>query len=170
MIHVYTGDGKGKTTAAVGLCLRALGHGMSVLFVEFLKGSGAGEISALEELGARVLYPSHEHGFWWTLGEPEKKIVRREHDAVLRTTLDCCRSAHPPDVLVLDEFTYVYNGARADRALCDELLAARGPGVETVITGREAGALADRADYLTEMKARKHPYTHGQIARVGIEF
>ena len=122
MIHLYTGDGKGKTTAAVGLATRALGHG------------------------------------------------RREHNVLLRFALAQCRSATPPDLLVLDEFTYIYNGDMADRSLCEELLACVGARIETVLTGRDPGPLADRADYLTEMKALRHPFDTGTPAREGIEF
>ena len=87
MIHVYTGDGKGKTTAAVGLAVRALGHGRNVLFVQFLKGGETGEVGELESLGATVVRSPRRHGFWWTLDEGEKDDVRREHDRLVRTAI-----------------------------------------------------------------------------------
>lgn len=170
MIHIYTGDGKGKTTAAVGLAVRVLGHGRRVLFVQFLKGNVTGEVESLRELGAEIVRPPRPHGFWWTLDAREKSVVRREHNALLRFALAHCQSATPPDLLVLDEFTYIYTGDMADRALCEELLACVGTRIETVLTGRNPGPLADRADYLTEMKALRHPFDTGTPAREGIEF
>lgn len=170
MIHLYTGDGKGKTTAAVGLATRALGHGRRVLFVQFLKGNVTGEVASLGELGAEIIRPPRPYGFWWTLDEREKSVVRREHNVLLRFALAQCRSATPPDLLVLDEFTYIYNGDMADHALCEELLARVGTRIETVLTGRDPGPLVDRADYLTEMKALRHPFDTGTPAREGIEF
>ena len=170
MIHVYTGDGKGKTTAATGLAARALGHGMNVVFVQFLKGGETGEVGSLEDLGAEVIRPRRRHGFWWTLSDSEKDTVRREHDRLIRTALEICRSGRPPALLVLDEFTYVYNGGMADPGLCRELLRAAGGKTELVITGRDPGPLAELADYLTEMKAVRHPFAHGTAARKGVEY
>ena len=105
MTHLYTGDGKGKTTAAAGLAVRALGHGQSVVFVQFLKGGPTGELDALESLGAEVLRAPRRHGFWWTLDARTRDVVRREHDRLIRTAIRRCRSGIPPDMLVLDEFT-----------------------------------------------------------------
>ena len=170
MIHIYTGDGKGKTTAAVGLAVRALGHGLNVVFVQFLKGGETGEVSSLEDLGAEVIRSPHRHGFWWTLGDREKEVVRNEHNRILRTVLDLCHSGRPPELLVLDEFTYVYNGDMADPQLCAQLLQAIGKKTELVITGRDPGPLAARADYLTEMKAVQHPFDRGIAARKGVEY
>lgn len=170
MIHIYTGDGKGKTTAAIGLAVRALGHGFNVVFAQFLKGNVTGEVSSLEDLGAEIIRAPRQHGFWWTLGNREKDVVRREHDQIIRTVLGLCRSGRPPELLVLDEFTYVYNCGMADPKLCEELLHAVGRRTEVVITGRDPGPLADKADYLSEIKAVRHPFNAGCPARKGIEF
>lgn len=170
MIHIYTGDGKGKTTAAVGLAVRALGQGLTVLFVQFLKGNETGEVSSLEDLGAEVIRPKKNHGFWWRLSDSEKDIVRHEHDAILKIVIALLRSARPPDLLILDEFTYVYNGQMADPKLCENLLKSFNKNTEVVMTGRDPGPLADLADYLSEIKAVKHPFTQGHPARKGIEY
>lgn len=170
MIHLYTGDGKGKTTAAVGLSIRALGQGFHVLFVQFLKGGETGEIGPLADLGAEIVRPPESHGFWQTLSDREKTAVRCEHDEILRDVLAHCRSECPPGLLVLDEFTYIYNNGMADRRLCDELLTLLNGRIETVITGRDPGPLTERADYLSEIKAVRHPFTTGTPARKGIEF
>ena len=170
MIHLNTGDGQGKTTAATGLAVRALGQDRRVLFVQFLKGGETGEVASLAKLGAEILRPAVAHGFWWTLDAEEREAVRREHDAILEETIRRCRSATPPDLLVLDEFTHVYNEEMADHALCDRLLDAVAGSVETVLTGRNAGILAARADYITEMKEIRHPYELGIAARRGVEY
>ena len=170
MIHLYSGDGKGKTTAAVGLAVRALGHGRRVVFAQFLKGGSSGEIVELERLGAEVLR-TPPHGFWWTLDSLEKARVMSEHDGLLRELVSRCRSSTPPELLVLDEFTYVNRTPMADGALCEELITeVRRRGIETVITGRDPGLLVGLADYFTEMKANLHPFDRGIPAREGIEW
>lgn len=171
MIHLYTGDGKGKTTAAVGLAVRARGHGWRVLFVQFLKGGPSGELDGLRQLGVEILRPSDPHGFWWQLDSLERARLAAEHDGILRTVKARLDGATPPQLLVLDEFTYVYATPMANRALCRAVLDdAAAKGIETVVTGRNPGALATRADYLSEIRAVRHPFAHGLPARPGIEF
>ena len=171
MLHLYTGDGKGKTTAAVGLAVRARGHGRRVLFVQFLKGGPTGELKELEQLGVEVLRIPVDHGFWWTLDEAEKARVQAEHTDLVNEVLRRLQSDEPPDLLVLDEFTYVYTTPMADVARCRVLLdQLANPRLESVLTGRNPGPLADLADYLTEMKALKHPFSQGTPAREGVEY
>ncbi|HBJ59406.1 MAG TPA: hypothetical protein DDY72_02890 [Verrucomicrobia bacterium] len=171
MIHLYTGDGKGKTTAAVGLATRARGHGERVLFVQFLKGGPTGEVEELERLGVDVRRLDRPCGFWYSLDPAAREAVVAEHNALLRGVLDELDGAAPPDLLVLDEFTYVYTTPMADPALCRQVLdAARKRGVELVLTGRNPGELAQYADYLSEIKAVRHPFDRGVPAREGVEF
>ena len=171
MIHLYTGDGKGKTTAAVGLAVRARGHGWRVLFVQFLKGGPSGELDGLRRLGVEVLRPAAAHGFWWQLDSLERARLAAEHDGLLREVKAQLDGATPPQLLVLDEFTYVYATQMANRALCRAVLdTAAARGVETVVTGRNPGALAARADYLSEIRAVRHPFTNGAPPRPGVEF
>ena len=171
MIHLYTGDGKGKTTAAVGLAVRARGHGWRVLFVQFLKGGPSGEIDGLRRLGVEVLRPADPHGFWWQLDSLERARLAAEHDGILRAVQARLAGATPPQLLVLDEFTYVYATPMANRALCRAVLdTAAARGVETVVTGRDPGDLAARADYLSEIRAVRHPFARGVSARPGVEF
>lgn len=172
MIHLYTGDGKGKTTAAVGLAVRARGHGRRVLFVQFLKGGPTGELAGLAALGIEILRAPAEHGFWWTLDAAEQRQVVAEHDALLQRVLDACRGDGPPELLVLDEFTYVFTQGLADRTRCRQVLeTVRAQGVELVLTGRDAGdELTALADYVSEVHAVRHPFTQGVAARAGVEF
>ena len=108
MIHLYTGEGKGKTTAAVGLAVRARGHGWRVLFAQFLKGGPTGECASLRQLGVDVLRLPAPCGFWWNLDAAARARVVAGHDALLRDVLSRLDGAQPPGLLVLDEFTYVY--------------------------------------------------------------
>lgn len=171
MTHLYTGDGKGKTTAAVGLAVRACGHGWRVLFVQFLKGGPSGELACLRRLGIDILRPAAPRGFWWTLTPPERAAVIAEHNGILRDVRAHLSGENPPQLLVLDEFTYVATTPMADRALCRAVLTEAGQrGVEIVLTGRNPGRLAQNADYISEIRAIRHPFTHGTPARVGVEF
>lgn len=171
MTHIYTGDGKGKTTAAVGLAIRAHGQGLNVLFAQFLKGGPTGELADLTALGIVCLRPPVARDFWWNLTADERDCLMREHNDVLRSILAELDGDTRPDLLVLDEFTYVYTTPMADRALCDRVLAtARRRNTEIVITGRNAGTLADQADYLSDIHATRHPFNQGTPARKGIEF
>lgn len=171
MIHLYTGEGKGKTTTAVGLAVRARGHGWRVLFAQFLKGGPTGECASLRQLGVDVLRLPAPCGFWWNLDAAARARVVAGHDALLRDVLSRLDGAQPPGLLVLDEFTYVYTTPMADPALCRAVLeGARERGVETVLTGRCPGALAALADYVSEIRSVRHPFERGIPAREGVEF
>ena len=170
MIHLYTGCGQGKTSAAVGLAARSLGPGRRVVFAQFLKGGPSGEIDSLRALGAMVLR-APRHDFWWNLGPCEKAAVARENDELIGLVLERCRSESPPDLVVLDEFTYVHNTPMADEnlaALLVKELARRR--IEAVFTGREAGPLAEIADYHSDISEVRHPSSIGCPPREGVEF
>ncbi|MCQ2391395.1 MAG: cob(I)yrinic acid a,c-diamide adenosyltransferase [Kiritimatiellae bacterium] len=171
MTHLYTGDGKGKTSSAVGLAVRAYGQGLKVLFVQFLKGSPTGEIATFDALGIQVIRLSHPCGFWGSLGAGERKEIVDEHNAILRKVLWQLEKGRTPDLLVLDEFTYIYTTPMADRSLCDHVLsAARAQEVEIVLTGRDPGSLVSQADYISTISATRHPFARGVPARRGIEY
>lgn len=171
LIHVYTGDGKGKTTAALGLILRAYGRGLHVVLVQFLKGCETGELYALDALsGITVLRYPQKLGFYKSASEQNKKEMVRlnnEHLAQAhRLALDgLC------DLLVLDEICAAYNNRAADTELTDKLVLNKPLGLELVLTGRNAPQhFIDAADYVTEFMKRKHPYDSGIAAREGVEF
>ncbi len=168
LLIVYTGDGKGKTTAALGLMLRAWGQGLRVRMIQFLKHSHArfGEHKAARRIGLDIL--STGDGFTWTSKDMDQTIARaRAGWAQARDLIQ--RGAY--DLLVLDEFTYPlhYGWVPLDDVL--HTLAQRPPAMHVVITGRHAPpALLDAADLVTEMRAVKHPYARGLPAQPGIEF
>jgi len=166
LIHLYTGDGKGKTTAALGLCLRAAGRGLRVLWTSFLKNGRSGE---LRNPPFSVVLGKPVEQFWFTMTDGQKAEVRREHDARLQEVFSRA-AAENADLLVLDEAV----GAIAVGALSEDLLvtllAGRPKGLEVVLTGRgPSERLLLLADYVTEMRKVKHPYDRGQGARIGIE-
>ena len=165
MLHLYWGNGKGKTTAAMGLALRALGHGRKVVIVQFLKDGTSGEIAPLRAAGA-VVYACPNAKFTWLMGENDKAQARAAAADALTKAL-----AEPFDLLVLDEACAALKSNILDETLLRKAAAFAQNGREVVITGRDpAPWLAEAADYSTEMRAHKHPYTQGVAAREGVEY
>lgn len=165
MLHLYWGDGKGKTTAAMGLALRALGHGRKVVIVQFLKDGTSGEIEPLRRLGA-VVYACPNAKFTWLMNAEEKAVARYNGTAALRQALE-----QPWDLLVLDEACAAYENNLVDRDLLRKAAARADAGLEVVLTGRNPAAwMQDAADYSTRMQACQHPYTKGVPAREGVEY
>jgi len=165
MLHLYWGDGKGKTTAAMGLALRALGHGRKVVIVQFLKDGTSGEIEPLRRLGA-VVYACPNAKFTWLMNEEESAAARCNGTAALRQALE-----QPWDLLVLDEACAAYENNLVDRDLLRKAAARADAGLEVVLTGRNpADWMQDTADYSTRMRACQHPYTKGMPAREGVEY
>lgn len=170
LIHLYCGDGKGKTTAAVGLAVRAAGAGQRVLFVQFLKDGSSSEISvlrAMENVEVRVC--EKPYGFLWDMDEEEFSRAAQDYSRLLRGALEASRDGY--GLLVLDEAVSACNcGVISERELLD-FFVCRPEGLEIVLTGRDpSAALSDAADYLTEMKKLRHPYDEGRQARPGVEF
>ena len=165
MLHLYWGNGKGKTTAAMGLALRALGHGRRVVIVQFLKDGTSGEIAPLRAAGAAV-YACPNAKFTWLMDEDDKAEAREASARALGQAL-----AEPFDLLVLDEACAALKSGILDEALLRRAVAFAKNGREVVLTGRDpAPWLQDAADYSTEMRAHKHPYADGVAAREGVEY
>jgi len=171
LIHLYTGDGKGKTTAALGLLLRAYGCGMKTVFVQFLKGSDSGEIKALEDLGnITVLRQTEDFGFYNSANEQSKMEIRKQNNENL-TEAYRLLNAGLCDLLVLDEICAAYANNVVNPELLDKLINEKPSSVEIVLTGRNAPQhFIERADYVTEFIKQKHPFDKGIAARKGIEF
>ena len=165
MLHLYWGNGKGKTTAAMGLALRALGHGRRVVIVQFLKDGTSGEIAPLRAAGAAV-YACPNAKFTWLMDEADKAAAREASARALGRAL-----AEPFDLLVLDEACAALKSGILDEALLRRAVAFAKNGREVVLTGRDpAPWLQEAADYSTEMRAHKHPYADGVAAREGVEY
>jgi cob(I)alamin adenosyltransferase len=169
MVQIYTGDGKGKTTAALGLALRASGQGLRVYIIQFMKGwPFYGELESVKHLPGVTLrqfgrpdFVSKEH--------PDPEDIRQAGEA-----LDHAREvvvSGQYDLVILDEINVALEFGLVPLADVTSLLEQRPPRVELVLTGRWAPpGLIARADLVTEMLAIKHPYNDGVQARKGIEF
>jgi len=166
LIQVYTGDGKGKTTAALGLAVRAAGHGMKVGFVQFLKGEPCGE----------HLFMSQYHDFdivqigtGDSFTKSREELTEEMQQTLAYTEQQMLSGRY--DLLILDEiFIAIQKGLTATEQVLD-LLEKRPESVELVLTGRYAPAkVVERADLVTEMHMIKHPFNQGICARPGIEY
>ncbi len=166
MVHLYWGEGKGKTTAAMGLALRALGNGCRVVVVQFLKGADTGEIPLLRQLGAEVYRGKAGQKFVFQMNDAEKAATRALQNENLGAAL-----ARPADLLVLDEACAAWELNMVDRQLLEQAVRERPAGQEIVLTGRKpAPWMEELADYSTEMHCWRHPYEKGVKARKGVEF
>jgi cob(I)alamin adenosyltransferase len=171
LIHVYYGTGKGKTTAALGLALRACGSGKKVVIVQFLKDTPSGELNSLSCLeNTTLLRGKAGKMFAADMDEAEKAATKAIHDANLKDALDMVSSG-ACDLLILDEAIDAYQLGLLDEELLQSLVTNKPDGLELVITGHKPlDWLCDKADYVTEMRKVKHPYDQGIGARKGIEF
>lgn len=166
LVHLYCGNGKGKTTAAMGLALRALGQGMRVVVVQFLKNGTSGELEPLKKLGAAVYSGQPGAKFTFQMNAEEKAQATKENNARLAEALQ-----QPCDLLILDEICAARNSGMVDEALAKQAVLERPQHREVVLTGRNPEAwIVEAADYITEMQPRRHPYEQGIPARKGIEF
>lgn len=170
-LHVYCGDGKGKTTAAVGLALRAAGAGMRVYFVQFLKGAETSEIGILRSIeGITVDRLSRDYGFTWSMHANMRELCTGEHNNMLRRCIQRVEN-DDVDLLILDEFNGAYSENMLDKQLADKLVLQTARNIERVVTGRNPDEkYLEAADYLSEIHALKHPIEVGVPARKGIEF
>jgi cob(I)alamin adenosyltransferase len=171
LIQVYTGDGKGKTTAAAGLALRAAGRGLKVIFIQFLKSSDSGEVMLIEKSIPEIQMKRFcsQEKFIWNMDKEEREILksdtRRGFDEalVIAAEGDC-------DILILDE---IFGSCRNGFVTADEiidLIKKKSTEVELVLTGRDAPPeIIEAADLVTEMKNIKHPFDSGIQFRDGIE-
>jgi cob(I)alamin adenosyltransferase len=194
MIHIYEGNGKGKTTCAAGLALRAAGHGIPVIFAQFMKDGSSGEVRMLEQLEQiTVVHPKVFYGFYSRMNEQQKKESALEAgrmfqelteqalrrcdelpDAGSYTSADTL-AGDPTDgpvmLLVMDEVLNAVNyGLLSDEDLLGFLDKVPGS-MEVVLTGKSSTPkMKQKADYITSFTKMEHPYDHGIKARPGIEY
>lgn len=171
LTHVYFGDGKGKTTAALGMALRALGYGRGVVIVQFLKNVFSGELRALERFPkAKVLRGQASDKFLPAMTGEEQEETRRIQEENFREAVRLAREG-ACDLLILDEVLDACQLGLLDGTALLDFIDHKPAGLELVLTGHSLteGILA-RADYATQMVKRKHPYDRGIPAREGIEY
>lgn len=174
MIHVYHGDGKGKTTAAMGLALRAAANQKKVLVCQFLKDGSSGEIRLLQQLGSvSVLHDEPPMKFSFRMNDGERAASRAQHDQNLASCIEAMRWG-VADVVILDEAMGALSTELLDPALLTQALdlsAGKAEGPELVLTGRNPPQFVlEAADYVTQMTCERHPFEQGVRARRGIEF
>ena len=167
MLHIYHGDGKGKTTAAMGLALRMAGRGKQVVVAQFLKCGDSGERMALEQVPGVTLLPLPDClPFTFELTREQREQERERYGQLLARLGELASKA---DLLVLDEVCDAVDAGLVELAQVLELLDAYQG--EAVITGRQGHSeLLERADYVTRMEKQKHPFDRGVAARVGVEW
>ncbi len=184
MIHIYQGNGKGKTTCAIGLAVRAAGHGFPVIFSQFLKNGSSGEIRVLEKLSSVILvHPKVFYGFLSRM-TPEQRTAtvtetRREFSKIREKaeTILCALAKGPGEkeethfLIIMDEVLDVVMYELLPEEDLLDFLDAMPENTEVVLTGRRPSeAVAARADYITSFEKLKHPFDKGIPARPGIEF
>ena len=169
MIHLYYGDGKGKTTAACGLAVRAAGAGMRVLFAQFFKDGSSSEIRVLSSLpGVETVHPGLHYGRWRTMNNGQRAEIGESYRALFA---EIASRAADFDLVVLDEAVSAYGYGTLDHNAVTDFLRAEGQNREIVLTGRgPAPELLALADYATEMRKEKHPFDSGVTARYGVEY
>lgn len=171
LIHIYCGDGKGKTTAACGLAIRAAGQGLRVLFVQFFKKPVSGEINSMAKIdGVTALHANCKVGRFSKMTEEERNGAKSEYGLLLYKVFGLCENGGA-DVLVLDEAVSACNRGIIDKEVLNGFLSNKPKKLEVVLTGRNPSAeLVAAADYVSEIKKIKHPFDRGIKARKGIEF
>ena len=199
MIQLYTGDGKGKTTAAVGQAVRAVGSGYRVMFCQFMKGGETGELEVLKELSQVEIYRcEREFPFFNAMTDRDKEEITEIHNAIIRNiirrfdglnntgNISVNGSGAVGLMVVLDEITYPLIWGLIDVSLFKYLVGKMKAlyngrsgdsgeeslsRIELVLTGREPDRfILENADYITEMKKLRHPFDWGIQARKGIEY
>jgi cob(I)alamin adenosyltransferase len=171
LIHVYTGEGKGKTTAAFGLATRAAGHGKNVLILQFLKSKtkSSGEIISAKKIGINVIKFKNQTSPLFDPKVKPSELKESIKKAINRAIEEMDSGLY--DLIIMDEFISVLNSGYATLKDLKKILEVKPENLELVFTGRGAPKeLIDIADYVTEMQMIKHPYTKGVKARKGIEF
>ncbi len=169
LLSVFTGDGKGKTTAALGVTFRALGHGQKVCFIQFIKGRWqSGEAVWSERFPGLLDFHVMGRGFTWKSEDMEKdrQAAREAWDFAVRMI-----NGNTWDVIVLDELTYLIHYAMIPEEEILEVFSRKSASLHLIITGRYASeGLLQAADLVTEMKAVKHPFTSGIKAQKGFDY
>jgi len=169
LVHIYTGEGKGKTTSAMGLAIRARGRGKKILFAQFFKEKGSpGELELLEQLGIHIIvFDKIKSPFFYP--DINRKHLREEVIKALRQ-LGHLFSEEQPDLVILDEFICLVSEHVLAEHEAVSFIAERPENIELVLTGRGATQqIINLADYVTNMQNIKHPFDKGIAARKGIE-
>lgn len=167
LLHIYCGDGKGKTTASLGLAIRAAGAGMKVCFVQFMKGGDTAELETLNLIPhITVKRCDRAYGFVKNMSDRDKEDITACHNELLKHVF-----SGGFDLVILDEFNSAYGYGLMDKELAEKLIINGKSSCEIALTGRNPADVFFRAaDYVSEICCVKHPYEKGITARKGIEY
>lgn len=167
LLHIYCGDGKGKTTASIGLAVRAAGAGMKVCFAQFMKGGYTSELAALKLIpDITVIRCDRDYDFVKNMSESDKIQITDCHNSLLKKAF-----SGSFDMIILDEFNSAYAYGLLDKKTAEQLILNGKNNPEIILTGRDPAELfLNSADYVSEINCVKHPYENGVPARKGIEF
>ncbi len=163
-IHVYTGNGKGKTSAALGLCLRAAGRGLQCCFIQFVKGRKTGEMETIKKI---------ENIEFIQTGRPDYNftVTDEDYDRARRGLKIASEKIKEFDVVVLDEINVAVHLGLLNKQDVLSLIKNKPKNVELILTGRFAKReIIEIADYVTEFQLIKHPFYRGEDAREGIDY
>ena len=170
LIHIYEGDGKGKTSAGIGLSIRCAGSGQKVLYTQFLKNDRSSELKVMEQIeGIHVVHCEKSFGFSFAMTPEQREEAKAFYTEHFRRV---CRMAVEEGcrLMVLDELIASYNLNMVNREEVLEFLKTRPGRLEVVMTGRDpAEELLELADYVSKIVKIKHPFDRGIPARTGIE-
>ena len=169
LIHIYYGDGKGKTTAAFGLALRCAGRGKNVVVAQFLKGGASGELDGVKRFPEITVFRGKPTGkFTFQMNGEEKKATAGQCGDIFHQAVDAAGDAR---LLVLDEAVDACAKGFLSMEAVTAFLETKPQALEVVLTGHSLPqALADRADYISHVVKEKHPFDQGVTARADIEF
>ncbi len=185
LVHVLTGDGNGKTTSAIGIAVRAVGRGMNVAFIQFLKGGLSSEIPSLQKLGVNVesntkhcdRHSEHsaqlaEKGFIRFC--PGCFAVDKDDRALTAEAFSKAKSFSSSgayDLVVLDEIFWAIKEGLVSEADVLSLIKSRAPSCELILTGRGATpAIEEASDYVASIEKKKHPFDKGVLSRAGVDY
>jgi len=171
LIHIYTGDGKGKTTASVGLMIRALGYNKKILFIQMQKALPSGEIKVLENnKDIDVMRVCSITKFVWKMNEKEKQEYKQQHEDGFDKAIGIINQSNY-DLVVFDEILGAIYEKVIDEKKAIEFLKNKPTKLEIVLTGRNASEdIIKIGDYVSEIKCIKHPFEKGVPPRKGVEF
>ena len=196
MIHLYSGDGKGKTSIAVGMAIRMAGAGGHVIFAQFMKGNESSELNILRQLPqVKVLKVEKEFGFYNEMSDEDKAEITGLHNEIMREIVECVeqiksngqsnaehievqkcedntgKDACPQILIVLDEITYPCRWNLIDEKLVRKFLKELPDCAELVMTGRDPlDYMIEASDYWSDVEMKRHPFEKGISARIGIEY
>lgn len=171
-VQVYTGNGKGKTTAAVGQAVRSAGNGLKVYMLQFLKTDPTGELEIAKLLGDKfqIFRFESKKGFFWTLKDEEKAVLKEEVNRAYNFAMEVIKN-NSCDVFILDEIMGIISNKLLTEQQVIELIDNKPSNMELILTGRNVpDSVKDKADLVTEMKEIKHYMKEGVYSREGIEY